>query len=155
MKLFCILVLTLTLCLGSCDRQSATPIDFVTTKQQLSAAFEEREGFSRADEDFVATNFGAPDYLLDSAVYLANNGEIGVFSLSDAKHAADMQEKIKAYLSTEREAVISLAELYPAEELSARLARFDGARVGAVGATVYYYMLDANVSAVAKKLFQK
>ena len=155
MKVLLLLLLTLTLFFGSCERQGGTTLDFVTTKQQLSAAFDEREGFSRADEDFVTTNFGAPAYLLDSAVYLSDEGEIGVFSLSDVKHAAEMQEKIKAYLAIEREAVVSLATLYPADELSARLARFDNARVGGIGATVYYYMLDANITGVAKKLFKK
>ena len=155
MRILTLFLLTLMLCFGGCDRQSEQPPDFVTTKQQLSAAFDEREGFSRADEDFVTTNFGDPPYLLDSAVYLSDTGEIGVFSLSDVKHTAEMQEKIKAYLATEREAVVSLAALYPADELSARLARFDSARVGAVGATVYYYMLDADIGSVARNLFKK
>lgn len=153
MRVLLLLMLSLLLTLGACDGREANAPDFVTTKQQLSAAFDEREGFLRADEDFVATNFGTPDYLLDSTVYLSDRGEIGVFSLSDPRHADRMQAVIKEYLATEREAVISLAALYPADELSARLARFDNARVGAVGSTVYYYMLDGEVTGVAERLF--
>lgn len=155
MRMLLLLMLSLLLTLGACDGREASAPDFVTTKQQLSAAFDEREGFLRADEDFVATNFGTPDYLLDSTVYLSDTGEIGVFSLSDPRHAAKMQAAIKEYLATEREAVISLAALYPADELSARLARFDNARVGTVGSIVYYYLLDTESAATAQEIFGK
>ena len=155
MKRLLYLGFVLVLALGACARQSKGVLDFDSATQEISAAYGEKEGFVRADEDFVLTNFGAPDYVTDSAVFLSDTGEIGIFALSDAKHAPKMQKTIEEYLTLERESVVSLAELYPADELSARLARFDSARVGAVGSTVYYYMLDANAATAVEKLFRK
>lgn len=149
------LILTLLLVFSACARQPTNTLDFSLAVQELSASYSDSTGFSRADEDFVLTNFGSPEYVTDSAVYLSDKGEIGIFALSDTKHAEDMIKIIKTYLSLERESVVALSELYPADELSARLARFDNARVGAVGSTVYYYMLESDNSQTAQKLFGK
>ena len=153
MKRLFLLVFALTLLLAGCSRQSREPHSFEKMVSDISSTYGEEKGFTRADRDFVETNFGTPSCVRESAVFLSDTGEIGIFYLSDAKYATDIKESIEAYLAIEREAVVSLAELYPADELSARLARFDSARVDAVGNIVYYYMLDAKEADAVQKLF--
>ena len=52
------------------------------------------------------------------------------------------KESLRDYLRNEQEALSSLAELYPAEELEERLALYENATVGSEGMLVYYFVLD-------------
>lgn len=137
------MVCVLCLCLGAC--QSARPdIDAETAAARITSTCES-DRFVRADADFISTNFGSPDYLKEATVYYAANGdgtEFGFFLVANAAKVPDMERLVKDYLATERAAVESLAALYPAEELSDRLARFDRATVGHAGDTVYYCMAE-------------
>lgn len=129
--------------LCSCTGQNRE-FDIQAAAQRTMESYEPN-AFVRADSDFVSTNFGTPEYLEEAAVYYTRNGdgtEFGFFRLSNMKYTADMEEKIRDYLKSEREAVASLAALYPAEELSTRLSRFDGATVGTAGNTVYYFLTE-------------
>lgn len=109
--------------------------------------------FLAADPDFVTTNFGEADFVEDAAIYMSEDfdgTEFGIFRLTDTKHEKEMLSLIRAYIQSEREAVESLAALYPAEELSARLARFDNAVVGTSNGVVYYLLMDAPLLERAK-----
>ena len=154
MKKLCFLC-ALCLCFAACGRESAD-MGVEEAAERVMAEYE-RNAFVRADEDFMEANFGAPDYVTESAVYYAQNGddtEFGFFRLSDAKYGADMEKIIQTYIQSERESVEALAALYPAEELSARLARFDGATVNTVGLTTYYVIADAKTVKKTENLFK-
>ncbi len=101
----------------------------------------------QADADLVTTNFGALDFVDVAEVWLTENGdgtEFGFFHLTDTRRAGELQARIRDYLANERQAVESLAALYPAEELQARLDRFTHAKVGQAGAVVYYLLADVD-----------
>ena len=142
MKRFLCLCLLLFLLFGCAKEEKS--LDFETAASRILEA-SENGAFVRADEDFVKTNFGAPDYLTEAVVYYAERDdgtEFGFFRVSDAMHVSDMEQTVSEYLATEREAVESLAALYPAEELNARLARFQHAKTGARDTVVYYCLGD-------------
>ena len=154
MKKFLLLLLVALLLLVSCKKDSAA-LTFDAAKDVLDndPFF---ASFTRADEDFIATNFGSPAPPKSGTVYFSDAGEIGIFSLDSADEAHKMRETIKDYLDTERAATVSLSELYPASELSARLDRFDNALVVEEGDFVYYILLDADArSEAARRLDRK
>ena len=154
MKKLCFLC-ALCLCFAACGRESAD-MGVEEAAERVMAEYE-RNAFVRADGDFMEANFGAPDYVTESAVYYAQNGdgtEFGFFRLSDSKYGADMEKIIQTYIQSERESVEALAALYPAEELAARLARFDGATIGASGDTVYYFLTEQTVAHKVLKTFK-
>ncbi len=141
------MLLSICLLFSACATQPKE-LDLQAAAQRVMESYE-ANAFVRADEDFVATNFGTPEYLEEAAVYYTKNGdgtEFGFFRLSDARYTADMEQALKDYLASERESVEALAALYPAEELQARLARFDGATVGAKGDTAYYFLTDPTIA---------
>lgn len=141
------ILLSLCLLFSACATQPKE-LDLQAAAQRTMESYE-ANAFVRADEDFVATNFGTPEYLEEAAVYYTQNGdgtEFGFFRLSDAKYTAEMERLIRDYLASERESVEALAALYPAEELQARLARFDSVTVGAVGNTVYYFLTEPTIA---------
>ena len=142
MKRFLCFCLGIVLLVGCAKEQASVDIEAVAHKM-IEAS--ENITFVRADEDFVKTNFGTPDYLTEVVVYYAERGdgtEFGFFRVSDAMHVAEMEQTVLEYLTTERAAVESLAALYPAEELNARLARFQHAKTGARDTVVYYCLGD-------------
>lgn len=144
-KLICLL--SLLLIFSSCAKNSRD-MDIPTATKAVIGAFEP-DAFVRADDDFIATNFGAVDHVEESAVYYTKNGdgtEFGFFRLSDAKYTAETEGLIRDYLASERESVEALAALYPAKELNERLARFDNATVGTAGNTVYYFLTEPSVA---------
>ena len=142
MKRLGLMIVTL-LCIAGCARQGDL-IDMETATRAVQNEYGD-DSLVRAEDDLVRANFGDLDYVQEAAVYYTENAdgtEFGFFKLSDKKFAPQMEAVIKEYLKTEREAVESLAALYPAEELSARLARFDNATVGRLGNIVYYCIAD-------------
>ena len=62
----------------------------VYTFEAAKRAMDADSAFSRADEDFITTNFDAPKELKDAAVYFSDAGEVGIFSLENAENAKDM-----------------------------------------------------------------
>ena len=114
--------------------------------------------FVRADEDFGQTNFDGLSGVKSWRVYLSeeNNGtEYGFFVMESNDDVARMQELIRAYIDSEYEQVRSLAALYPAEELEARLSRYEKATVGAKGKLVYYIVADRPISERIRHVFQQ
>ncbi|MBR6727448.1 MAG: hypothetical protein IKM08_04590 [Clostridia bacterium] len=138
LSFLCVLFLLLTSC-GRAQAQSAAQ----AAKDALQTYG--AEDFFAADGDFIKTNFGEPDFLKEGVVYLsrANDGrEFGFFELTDARYREEMLTLIRDYLASEEQSVRSLAALYPADDLQARLARFEQAAVGADGTLVYYCLVD-------------
>ena len=112
----------------------------------------EKESFYEADEDFIADNFGELPYVQEAKVFLGSGEkmqEFGIFRLTDRQKASELKMILKDYLATEKEALTSLSTLYPAEELSARLAAYEGAHVGSEGMLVYYFVLECAQAKVA------
>ena len=142
------LCLTAVFCLVgalcACRKTKDTP-DLPGTLARVQGALGGEEAFIAADEDFIATNFGEPAYLSQSRVGFDAGGatrEIGLFLLDDPAKTAEFEERVRAYLTREAEALASLAALYPAGELENRLALYKNAAVGSKGAMVYYFVLD-------------
>ena len=112
----------------------------------IQNAIGSKEEFTNADEDFIRTNLGSPQYLSEGVVCFDSGSmtrEIGIFQLSDRSKAKEFKETLKSYLEREKEALRALSALYPAEELERRLALFENATVGAEGMLVYYFVLDS------------
>ncbi len=145
MKKGCIILLALLLLLPSCNRASAMEQTLSVAVKRIQNAIADDQDFITADADFTADNIGAPEYLEESAVCFGAEGktrEFGVFRLSDRTKAAEFKESLRTYLQNEREALSSLADLYPAEELEQRLSLYENATVGNEGMLVYYFVLD-------------
>lgn len=142
-RLYSLFFLLILLC--GCQRSSAADLSLSDALQRVQNALGGKEGFTLADEDFTALNFGTPEYLEGSTICFdsgSDTREIGIFRLSDRRRAQEMKEKVREYLETEQKALASLAHLYPAEELEERLARYQRATVGSEGMLVYYFVLD-------------
>ena len=141
MKRLFLLSAALLLALSACNAKASAPAK--KSAQELLA--QDTADYFVADEDFVATNFGCHDYLVSAKVYLSKSGdgrEFGFFELTDREYSVQMQQIIKDYLASEEQSIRSLAALYPADELQARLARFAKATVASEGVLVYYVLTD-------------
>ena len=152
MKKSCILLLVLLLLLSSCNRASAIEQTLSTTVSRIQNAIADNKNFVLADADFTADNIGSPAYLKESAVCFGAEGkprEFGVFRLSDRTKAIEFKESLRTYLENEREALSSLAHLYPTEELTERLSLYENATVGSEGMLVYYFVLDEKETKIA------
>ena len=140
MKKVFLLLPCLLLLLPSCGAKNITP---ELGAQRVLQAWD--APFLCADEDFIQSNFAAMPPFGKATVYLSeqNDGtEFGFFEITDVKNVAAAQAAIRDYIASEREQVLSLAALYPGDELNARLARYDAAEIGATGNTAYYFIGD-------------
>ncbi len=154
MKRVMFLMLALSLLLFGCrskltDGKSEVMSDAVQIQDVLGG----KERFDVADEDFVATSF-EDRVFEESAVYFVRDGfgEFGAFLLPSAAEAAAFEGTVRTYLAREAEAIRSLAALYPAEELEARLACFEGASILRRGAAVYYFALPREDISLAMRV---
>ncbi len=139
MKRLFILMTLLLLILSGCGRSEPEASDIRTLLMQKP------EDYFTADEDFIKTNFGLPHYVKTAEVYLSRAGdgrEIGFFLLTDTAYCEQQLLQIRDYLASEEESVRALAALYPADELQARLERFQHAKVGCSDRLVYYALTD-------------
>jgi hypothetical protein len=135
----------LLLLLAGCQRTSAADIPLSDAMHRVQGALGGAAGFTLADEDFAALNFGEIEGV-EAAMICFDSGndtrEIGVFRLNDRRLAGKAKEKIEKYLKTEENALASLAHLYPAEELERRLSLYKNATVGSEGMLLYYFVLE-------------
>ncbi len=138
-----LIILVFCLLFPSCADRATDGADAPGEISERVAAALDTERFVRADEDFIRTNFGN-EGLKEGAVFFERDGigEWGVFELEDRAAALAFQENVRQYLQIEREAVESLAQLYPAEELDARLSLYENAVVDSQNVTVYYLLLS-------------
>ena len=144
MKKGCILLLALLLLFPACNSANATDQTLFATLERIQNAIADDQDFILADADFTADNIGSPPYLTESAVCFGAEGktrEFGVFRLCDRTKAPEFKQSLRTYLQNEREALSSLADLYPAKELEERLALYENATVGSEGMLVYYFVL--------------
>ena len=155
MRKICFLLAFLLL-FCACSRE-ATDITPEKAAETVLSEYGENTAFVRAEEDFLTTNFGARDYVRESAVYFSENGdgsEFGFFRLSDEQYSDEMIAAIQSYIKSERQSVESLAALYPADDLTNRLDRFDNATVGHMGDLVYYFITEPTVAKNAVRRFR-
>ena len=142
-----LLLIPLCLLLFSCAASDRTPDPRAAAKAVISACGGDID-LACADADFIATNLEGLQDAADAVVYYAtsNNGtEIGFFMLSDERDISKATAEIRRYIQSEREQTASLAALYPGDELTARLARYDNAIVDHRGKLVYYIIADPQV----------
>lgn len=155
MKKICFL-LALLLLFSGCSREK---MDMTPEKaaEMVLSEYGANTQFTQADTDFLTTNFGSHDYVREAAVYFSENGdgsEFGFFRLSDEAYSEEMISTVQAYIDSERQSVESLAALYPADDLSNRLRRFDNATVGHMGDLVYYFITEPAVAKNAVRRFR-
>lgn len=99
-----------------------------------------------ADGDYVTASFPDARHLKHARIYLSkeNDGrEFGIFELSDSRYISETVGAIRRYLENEEQSVRSLASLYPAAELAARLNRLDRVRIECAGNVISYYLVEA------------
>ena len=145
MKKGCIFLLVFFLLFASCTQVQSVGQSLSSTVKRIQSAISSVGDFITADEEFIADHIGAPSYLEESALCFGAEGksrEFGVFRLSDRSKASEFKQSLRSYLQAEKEALSTLAELYPAEELAERLALYENATVGSEGMLVYYFVLD-------------
>ena len=154
MKKICLLFV-IAMLLSGCSQNKANMTPQKAAEAVLTE-YGEHTQFVRAEEDFLSTNFGSCDYVREAAVYFSENGdgnEFGFFRLSDEQYSNEMIAKIQEYINSERQSVVSLAALYPSDDLSNRLQRFDHATVGHMGDLVYYFITEPTISQNAVRRF--
>ena len=145
MKKCCILFLACLLLFSGCTRAEAANPTLSALVKRVQNAISSAGDFITADEDFTADHIGSPTYLEESVICFGAEGktrEFGVFRLTDRSKASEFKEALRTYLENEREALSSLSELYPAEEIEVRLSLYENATVGSEGMLVYYFVLD-------------
>lgn len=150
MKRALALLLLLLLPFVGCQQARAANITPQELAERLIRALREEEPFTAADADYIESNFPTLD--VDGAVYFGNDDDIcefGVFLLKNT--AADEAQRIlRAYIQTEREALESMAALYPSEELQERLSCYRNAHVSANGGYAYYFIMEEDEMATAQ-----
>lgn len=152
MKKGCVFFLSFLLLCSSCARATSAEQTLSATVKRIQNAIADDKDFILADEDFTADNIGSPAYLAEGKVYFGIEGkarEFGIFRLSDRSKINEFKESLRTYLKNERDALSSLAELYPAEELEERLSLYENASIGNEGMLVYYFVLDQKETAKA------
>ncbi len=152
MKKLCWGLFALLLLFGGCKRVASDGNTSVLSGvERVESVLGGKERFSMADEAFVGTNFDL-DTLGDYVVLFESDGgygEVGLFTVKEGD-TASFERAVRDYLSREEEAIRSLAALYPAEELQARLACYEEALVGREGTLVYYFALPREQAQRAK-----
>ena len=143
MRRICFVMLALLLFLGGCKGNTPREkVEVMTGVERVQSVLGGKERFAVADEAFVTANFD-PDSLAQHTVLFESDGaygELGIFSAKDGKAVA-LEQAVRAYLAREAEAIRSLASLYPADELQARISCYEEAIVGREGEIVYYFAL--------------
>ena len=143
MKKLCWMLMAILLLLGGCKgNEKVGKTEALTGVERVQSVLGGKERFTTADEAFVEANFDAGSLAFHTVLFENDGayGEIGVFSAKDGKAVA-LEEAVRAYLAREAEAIRSLASLYPADELEARLSCYEKAIVGREGQLVYYFAL--------------
>lgn len=146
MRRVAVFLLALLLLLPSCHSASAVEIGEIEhALLRVQNALGGKDRFIVADSDFAETNLGNPEYLKEGVICFGDDDEtreIGIFRLEDRRKAAEFKQTLRDYLQSEAQALSSLAALYPAEELEARLKLYENASVGSEGMLVWYFVLD-------------
>ena len=150
-RMICLL-LPLCLLLFGCQRAAADAIEPQSLTERLLARLEDADELTKADEDYLETNL--PTLVGKGVVYFGDDDiyELGVFRLESAAAANEALTSIRAYIAEEKEALSSLASLYPSEELTERLWCYDHAKAERRGTLVYYFIMDAESLSAAESI---
>ena len=153
MKRFLWILMVFSLFLTGCGKQATTQ-----TPDALSAAILEHlpdMKFTPCDGDYVENGFDFAEFPTAYALCFGEEFgmEIGVFSFENQGAAWAGAEAVKAYLAREEQAVRDLSALYPANELTARLSRYQSATVHVRGNTVAYFLLPDTARTTAETAF--
>ena len=143
MRKFCWMLLAILLLLGGCKGKEAVgKSEALMGVERVQSVLGGKERFVVADEAFVEGNFDVDSLAFHTVLFESDGsyGELGVFSAKEGKAAA-LEVAVRAYLAREAEAIRTLASLYPADELEARLSCYEKAIVGREGELVYYFAL--------------
>jgi hypothetical protein len=149
------LFLLLTGCHGGGDEEPRVGAE--ETVRVILTALDEEDEFHPADPDYLENCFAFEAAPTDAAIFFGEEYgiEIGVFFFADAATAKASLPAVREYLATEEQSVRDLAALYPAEELRARLFRYENAVVLQKGRTVAYFLLEEDDRATAERTFLK
>ena len=155
MKKLLLMISLLALCLTGCGDKAVTR----TPEELASAVLDGLNGaaFTRADADYVENSFDFEKTPDAYALYFGEEFgvEFGVFAFTDSATARKEAKRIDDYLAREEQSVRDLAALYPAAELSARLARYQDASVRVKGNTVAYFLLSETDRTAAEAAFTR
>ena len=141
--------------LGGCQRTRAV----TATPQELAArvteALQDEMPFTAADEDYIDSNFEGLSG--KGAVYFGDGDDVcefGVFLLEGTAKSTALSI-LRAYITTETEALASMAALYPSEELQERLLCYQNAYVGENQGYIYYLVMDEDEMITARAVLEK
>lgn len=155
MKKFTLLLLSLILLLCSCKSEATANCRL--TAARICASLDDGEDFQSADDDFISATFDFTDTTKENVLFLDTNDggmrEIGIFMVENISDAKAVEQKIRAYLEGEAEAITSLLALYPTDDLSERLWRYQNATLLSKGHYIAYFVLSHEESKTAKAMF--
>ena len=138
--------------LYACDHNKTMP-DMQAVSEAVLSAVEQKEALALADDDFEESNFDLDEQTDEARIYVDEGREIGIFKLEDDGDATLVERRIKDYIAGEKESISSLLELYPSEELSARLSRYQNAVILSKNGYVCYLILEKGELAAAEQAF--
>jgi hypothetical protein len=148
---FCLLLPLFLLLLG-CQRAAADVFEPQDLTAELLAKLEDANELTKADDDYLETNL--PTLAGKGVVYFGEDDicELGVFRLKSTAAANDALSSIRAYIAEEREVLLSLAALYPSDDMNERLWCYDHAKAERAGTLVYYFIMDAESLSAAESI---
>lgn len=152
MKRALLLTLALLPILCACNHKESAP-DIGTVSNALLSHLEEKQTLILADDDFEESNFHLDEQTDEVRIYIDEGREIGIFQLESDGDATLVERRIRDYIASEKESISSLLELYPSEELSARLSRYENAVVLRKNDYVCYLILEKDELAAAEQAF--
>lgn len=152
MKKILIIVFALLPMLCACNHDKKSP-DIGTVSEALLSCAEEKEALVLADDDFEESNFDLDEQTDEVRIYIDEGREIGIFRLEADGDATSVERRIRDYIASEKEAISSLLELYPSEDLSAKLSRYQNAVVLSKNGYVCYLILEKDELAAAEQAF--
>ena len=152
MKKFLIIVFALLPMLCACNHNKKSP-DIGTVSEALLSCLEGKQALILADDDFEENNFGLDEQTDEARIYIDQGREIGIFRLEADADATLVERRIRDYIASEKESISSLLELYPSEELSAKLSRYENAVILSKNGYVCYLILEKDELAAAEQAF--
>ena len=138
--------------LCACNHNNNSP-DIGTVCETLLSCLEEKEALILADDDFEENNFDLDEQTDEVRIYIDEGREIGIFRLEADGDVTLVERRIRDYLASEKESISSLLGLYPSEELSGRLSRYENAVVLSKNGYVCYLILEKEELAAAEQAF--
>lgn len=156
MKKYILVLCLLLLLLSSCQATKTEPA-CADLGLAVGNALPNGVQLTHVDEDFLETTFDfitkTEDHVLLLDTSDSGTREIGIFKTADGTTTADVEHGIRDYLKSEQEALSSLCALYPTDDLTERLWRYQNATVMTKGAYVAYFVLSQNDTKTAKSAF--